>query len=323
MSGRGRKGLLTPPTDRELFRIPGFLQDESGTGAFAIAARKTLHEWPLSRVELVELAFPDSDADPGIPARRVVKSQLCAASVETAFYRFIGARTADGGILPGAVRLPRFLGASYAADLETDWLILSYEEGEPESWDGLSRGQIRSRARELSRAFQSFALEGVPVFTDWSRHERFAADMDRIFPALTEEREGEGGLDEEAAAELRRWIDGPAKDCWDSPVGLLHGDLKADNLIRIPGGTVVLDWQRPMKAPLPLEEELSLLLENRAPDPAEENPFRRLACLALSHWYAWAYLTCLPYPFVRSMAVRYAGMGIGSPDGEGERRTNP
>ena len=299
-----KNGLLTPPSDGDLFRIPGFPgRGADGGGTLRIAARTILHEWPLSRVERVDLASAGADS-----VRRcvIVKSQLSVSSVEAAFYRVLRARTEDC-ILPGGIRLPRFLGASFAEDLQTDWTVLSFEEGEAESWDGLTDGEIRTRVRELSRAFQSFAKEDVPVFADWSRHERFAADMERIFPALVS-RDGEGGLDESTS--LRRLIEGPLRSCWDSPVGLLHGDLKADNLIRTPGGgTVVLDWQRPMKAPLPLEEELSLLLENRPPDSAP-TPFRRLACLTLSHWYAWACLTCLPYPFVRGMAVRYAEMSL-------------
>ena len=319
---RDDRKLLTPPTDAELLRVPGVLPENlrNGRNTAAVVRRTVLHEWPLSRVELAELAelaWPNSAADPGLPVRRVVKSQLCVSSVEAAFYRIAYARgeargeaaeQGRGRALSDGIRLPGFLGASWSADLETDWLILSCEEGEPASWDGLTDEQIRSRVRELSRAFQVLA-DGAPVFTDWSRHERFAADMDRIFPVLLDGEDG-AGLDGASAAELRAWIEGPAGDCWDSPVGLLHGDLKADNLIRTGAReTVVLDWQRPMKAPLPLEEELSLLLENRSPAPAADpTPFRRLACLTLCHWYAWAFRTCLPVPFVRSMAVHYASL---------------
>ena len=308
---REDRNLLTPPTDAELLLIPGVLPD-SRRGNWQIADRTVLHEWPLSRVELAELSESAESEPPARPVRRiVVKSQSAEASVEAAFYRIACARDAEkrrGRALSDGIRLPRFLGASYSADLETDWLILSCEEGEDESWDGLTDDVIRTRVRELSRAFQVLS-DGAPVFADWSRHERFAADMDRILPALLDGEDG-AGPDGASVSELRKWIEGPAKDCWDAPIGLLHGDLKADNLIRTRAGeTVVLDWQRPLKAPLPLEEELSLLLENRSPAPAAApTPFRRLACLTLCHWYAWAYRTCLPFPFVRAMAVKYAAL---------------
>ncbi|MBQ3860317.1 MAG: hypothetical protein II779_07300, partial [Clostridia bacterium] len=62
----------------------------------------------------------------------------------------------------------------------------------------------------------------------------------------------------------------------------------------------------PMRAPLPLEEELSLLLTR--PESRSSGPFHRLACAAEAHWYAWAWRTCLPWPFVRMTAVKYARM---------------
>ena len=310
MPHKDRK-ILTPPTDAELLRIPGALPDNR-RGTWRVTGRTVLHEWPLSRVELAELSELAEPGSSARPVRRiVVKSQSAVSSVEAAFYRIACAGDAEKGrgrALSDGIRLPGFLGASFSADLETDWLILSCEEGEPESWDGLTDDEIRTRVRELSRAFQVLS-DGAPVFADWSRHERFAADMDGILPALLDGEDG-AGLDGASASELRKWIEGPARICWDSPVGLLHGDLKADNLIRTRAGeTVVLDWQRPLKAPLPLEEELSLLLENRSPAPAAApTPFRRLACLTLCHWYAWACRTCLPFPFVRAMAVKYAAL---------------
>lgn len=282
-----RQGLLTLPEDGDLLRIPGFLPEGAGS-AFT---RRLLHEWPLSRVELAE--FPDL---PGSP-RRIVKSQLAETSVEGAFYRFAG------GIPDrerGMLGLPERLGEGGTEN--TGWLILSFEDGEAEDWSGLDENALRTRVRELVRAVNRAFGDSAPVFTDWSAPERLAEDLESDLPVLRQ-----GGLDPDADKAVRRWIGKEAAACWDAPVGLLHGDLKADNLIRRGERTVVLDWQRPARGPLPLEEELSLLLENR--EPEKPGPFTTLACLYLAHWYAWAWRTCLPWPFVLSQAVRYAAEG--------------
>lgn len=283
-----RQGLLTLPEDGDLLRIPGFLPE----GADAAFTRRLLREWPLSRVELAE--FPDL---PGSP-RRIVKSQRTVTSVEGAFYRY-----AEG--IPdrerGMIRLPERLGEGGAE--ETGWLILSFEDGEAEDWRGLDENAVRTRVREIVLAVNRTFGDSAPVFTDWSAPEKPAEDLESDLPVLRR-----GGLDPEAETAVRRWIGKEAAACWDAPVGLLHGDLKADNLIRQGERTAVLDWQRPARGPLPLEEELSLLLENR--EPEKPGSFTTLARLYLAHWYARAYRTCLPWPFVLKQAVRYAAEGI-------------
>ena len=170
--------------------------------------------------------------------------------------------------------------------------------------------ETQARVRELSASFQ--LLDGAPVFIDWTDRERFLEDLEADLAALV----SGGGEDPdlltgEERDELFYRIEGDAAVCWaeEIPVGLLHGDLKGDNLlVSGPGGSgvKVIDWQRPMRAPLPLEEELSLLLTR--PEIPSSGPFHRLACAAEVHWYAWAWRTCLPWPFVRMTAVKYARM---------------
>ena len=258
--------------------------------------RRLLHEWPLSRVELA--AFPEL---PGAP-RRIVKTQLALASAEGDFYGF-----ADPVFRKGrdGIRIPELLGREAAGDSE--WLILSHEPGEPEDWSGLSSDGIRERVRRIGAVLQSPEFQNAPVFTDWSTPERFAADLTEDIPALLS-----GGA--ENPERIPAWAAGKGGICWESPSGLLHGDLKADNLLTGEGGTVLLDWQRPMRGPLPLEAELSVLLERGVPEPVSpapaDAPFTALACFSLSHWYAWAWRTCLPWPFVLGQAVKYAEAGL-------------
>ena len=193
--------------------------------------------------------------------------------------------------------------------------MLPYAEGEPEEWGSLSDGGVRERSRELNALFRE--LDGAPVFADWSRHELFAADIREILPSLARGKDNPRGLTEDGIGRLLRWTEEDARALWSDgiPVGLNHGDLKGDNLILSPGGrgsSYVIDWQRPLCAPLPLEPALSLLLVRPDTDAANQlsDPFFRLACALEMRWYAWAWQTCLPWPFVRAMAVKYAGMCI-------------
>ncbi|MBQ3637783.1 MAG: aminoglycoside phosphotransferase family protein [Clostridia bacterium] len=295
-----RKGLLELPDPREVEALVGFVP----------AGRRTLHEWPLSCVELISSEpFGGEEAERGADYR-ILKSQLARASAEGAFYRY--AKKIGGHPLlldlPECGEKAGSAGAKSAGG--TEWLVLPYCPGKAEDWTALSNEALRARVRELSASFRP--LDGAPVFIDWTDRGRFLEDLEADLAALV----SGGGEDPdlltgEERDELFRRIERDAAVCWSEeiPVGLLHGDLKGDNLlVSGPGGSnvKVIDWQRPMRAPLPLEEELSLLLTR--PESRSSGSFHRLACAAEAHWYAWAWRTCLPWPFVRANAVKYARM---------------
>ena len=296
-----KNGLLTVPEDGDLLRIPGFCPAGIPEGEDTVRVVRTLlHEWPLSRVELAE--FPDLPGAPG----RIVKTQLSAASAEGEFYRYAGPRFRGSR---GGLRMPELLGRAAFGDCEC--LILSREAGEPEDWSGLTSDGIRERVRRIGAVLQLPDSERAPVFTDWSTPERFSADLWEDVPALLT-----GGVcDPERIPER---AERGCAACWEAPVGLLHGDLKADNLLTAGDDAVLLDWQRPARGPLPLEEELSVLLERGLPEDGKPggalfsagNRFAALACFFEAHWYAWAWRTCLPWPFVLGQAVRYAEAGL-------------
>ena len=107
---------------------------------------------------------------------------------------------------------------------------------------------------------------------------------------------GSGMGEEEQHARLA-WTE-QAK-CGDAV--LLHGDLKGENVIPTGDGVVLLDWQRPILGPETLEEELALLLSDRE----SWGEGAALARFVMGYWYAWAYRTCLPYPFVLGMAKKH------------------
>ena len=239
-----------------------------------VRRRERLHSWPLSLVERVETGD-------GVC---ILKTQLACASVESAFY--------------AAVAHPRLLRPLYAGRSgNSEILILPFLEGPTEDWSAWTDERIRRRVRALRGEFSG--LDGAPVFFDYSRREQFADAL-----AADEETLRQGGLRPEELAALRAWLDGPGSACWDAPVGLLHGDLKGENLL---DGRLI-DWQRPMRGPLPLEEGIALQLAGRLPTAGD--PFAALTLLHHAHWYAWAFVHCLPFPVERDQAVALARQGL-------------
>ena len=311
-----RCGLMELPDSPELASLTGGrLEERTGD-------RRVLHEWPLSRVEEAVLSLPPEQdrtehAGEKETVRYIVKSQVAGASSECGFYRRYGGFVSEGG----AFFIPEAVGIGCSDDFgtvptgaepeRTDWLILPLLEGTTEDWSAMTDGEIRARVRQVNGAFRTKDFEDAPVFTDWRTHGRFAEDLGEDFQVFAK-----GGLSDEEAEAARDLIREGLKDCWDATVGLLHGDLKGENLLTLTetdgtqrqrGRTAVLDWQRPIRAPLPLEEELSLLLSDRGESgEGEKSAFRRLACLSLAHWYALAYRRWIPYPFVCGMAGKYA-----------------
>ncbi len=231
-----------------------------------IADRTPVHAWPLSKVERLS-------TEKGVFA---LKTQLAAASVERAFY--------------AAAKHPVLLSPAAAGDCgDCGFLLLPWADGEPEVWDSLTDGEVRRRVRELSGVFQTFG--DVPVWRSYTSEDDIRdtlADLRAVWPA---EKSG-------ALSTLEVWAERVGLPCLRRDTGLVHGDLKAENLV----GGFVLDWQRPMRAPLFLEEETALLLSGRDGAGAEAS----FAAFVLAGWFARAYRRFLPWPFVRGEAVRYA-----------------
>ena len=251
-------GLLTVLANEDLSRLLG--ED--------IKTRTSIHAWPLSRVDKIETAT----------RTYALKTQLSSSSVERQFYRAVNSPLLLSPVLEGEI-------------CSCDFLLLPWLDCPSESWEGLSDYGVRARVREVSAATQEFA--SAPVYFDYSSPALLLDAFHDIKSTLTD-----GGFSAEEADKLESWLAGDAHICYTGEIGLLHGDLKPENL----KGSIVLDWQRPMRAPLILEEELALRLTERN----SSGNAAALASFVLSHWYAHAYTRFLPYPFVRSAAIQYA-----------------
>ena len=235
-----------------------------------IVERTVLHEWPLSRIERLK-----TEAGGTV----ILKTQRAEASVERDFYR--------------RVRHPSLLRPLADGSLDgEDWMALPDLGDTAEDWSSLTDGEIRTRVRGWQRVIAEYG--DAPAFFDLSTPEKLTALTDELLPVLTEDEEGARDLAQKVRERLGAW--------YDAPTGLLHGDLKGENILASAEGSFVIDWQRPLLGPLPLEEELALLLAGR--ESAEVHA--GLARLFLACWYGWAWKTCLPVPFVRGMAQKYA-----------------
>ncbi len=264
-----KNGLLTIPEDGTIAAMWGR----------AIRERAVLHEWPLSRVE--RISFDDGRT-------AILKTQLREASAERAIYR--------------AVRDPSIL--EPLADGEEDgcdWMLLPDLGEAHEDWGGLTDEAIRDRVRALSRIICRIDGDGIPVFFDFSSPELLARACVSILPTLEE-----AGMTAEELARLLDWAERDAPLLWDAPVVLLHGDLKGENVIPRENGPILIDWQRPMRGPAPLDEALALLLAGRV----SRDRYAPLAAFVMGFWYAWAYKTCLPYPFVLGMGKKHMKAAI-------------
>lgn len=236
-----------------------------------ILRREKLHHWPLSYVELVTL---------GNGRRVVYKAQRAAASVENAFYE--------------AVKAPFLLEPLFLAQGE-GWaaLALPYIEIPPKR--PLSSQARREAAGRWSGLLQTLP-DDVPIYFDIGTPEKLAALLEDACQALPPE-------EKEAADCLRRWAEGELRRCYEGqPIGLLHGDLTDGNVVTDGEKLLwILDWQRPMRGPLPLET--ALVLQNAGEE--EPGPFGRMALVSHFLWYAYAYRHLLPLPPVLETARDY------------------
>jgi Phosphotransferase enzyme family len=210
-----------------------------------IVDRRTIHEWPLSVVQRVQL-------EDGCTL--VYKSQR-PPTVEMAFYD-----RAFSSLLPGH----RSLGKLGDCDIMTlDWIdapLLSTIATQPAEMAEHGRRVIDEIAK-----ITAIDDGDVPVYLDvgtidaWSANARNALHkmrtlvIDRRFASLT--------LD--AVDRLTTWSEhDDVLDAIAANPRVTHGDLKGDQVFVTETGYRVIDWQRPLIAPAEIDL-VSLLVEQQ------------------------------------------------------------
>lgn len=209
-------------------------EDEELAGILGspVAERTLLHEWPLSCVQRV---FTEDGK------RYIYKAQL-PPTLEDEFYS-----RARSPLLASA----RPLGRSG----ETMAMIMEEIDAPRLDKSAPDEDEVARIAAELTRRIAGMG-EGLPAMMDirdeggWSAFIGSALDDVRALIAEGSFRK----MDSAAADDLAHLAEGRRlRDVFRMPMGYVHGDLKADIILVVPGGYLVLDWQRPLRGPVALD----------------------------------------------------------------------
>ena len=231
-----------------------------------IISREKLHQWPLSYVEKITLKNN---------TRFVYKSQHSASSVEKEFY--------------SKIKMPFLASPIYSGTYENcDIMILPYLDypvlGE------VSETEFEKIVLNISRSIQDFS--DMPVFFDLSSIEQLTQIIDDVCIIF----EGKG--EEQNITVLKNWISKKAHNCYDNQqIGNVHGDLnKANILIENGEPRYILDWQRPMAAPITLESALAFRTAGYDAVKKYGN-FGILAVICHFIWYSYACKEFMPFVY--------------------------
>lgn len=149
-----------------------------------------------------------------------------------------------------------------------DMLIFPYCPSSPAAPPSASEVKmLTAQCREALRD-----VGGMPIFFDLSSGDRMISQTESACLSAL----GSGG---QALRPLFHWMETRIPRLYaGQPIGIIHGDLNVSNLIT-EGGDLryILDWQRPMLAPLALEQALALRLAGYESEDGDWGSLRRSA----------------------------------------------
>lgn len=202
-----------------------------------IVERSSLHEWPLSSVELLKTA----------PGQRWVYKSQTRPSVEAKFYE-----NASSPILLSCTRIESPLpGHSH--------LLLPYFSAPQLEAKQLTVQEVLSLGQELHSEIS--AIQGdLPVYLDIGTAERWHEQLATLLKELEYLRSRE--IFQFLSLEDIRKLDklGQSQEIlstFDSPA-YLHGDLSGKNVFVSGENFKVIDWQRPLRGPIDLDRAILL-----------------------------------------------------------------
>lgn len=210
-----------------------------------LRGRKTLHEWPLSCVQKLML----------LDGRHWVYKSCHLPTVEAEFY--------------ARARSPLLVSAQQIY-CQGDYVCLLIPWIDAPRLADLSLSPQRALATGRSLLAQIAAIEGeLPYFLELHSLEHWAELSYQILGSLTRLLEA-GKLHEVDAHALNSlqsvlWQK-PILDLLEQEVGLVHRDLRGENIFLCADGWRVIDWQYPIFAPRSLD--WVSLLESCGMDPA-------------------------------------------------------
>jgi hypothetical protein len=208
-----------------------------------ILERTTIHDWPLSCVQLLRLA----------DGRRIIyKSQLRAISVEPDFFTAVN-RDQSGVSRRSRSLLPR--AETLRPLVNSVGMLFEYIEAPRLEDLQLNEAEILEHGDRLLSELHQFPAE-MPVIIDISSIEKWLEYAEDTFSMMyTLIKNGKYRLTEPAMIqELTAWSNSKAiRDAFQAPPVLNHRDLGWDNVFVTPQGYKVIDWQRPARGPAELD----------------------------------------------------------------------
>jgi hypothetical protein len=229
-----------------------------------ILQRETIHEWPLSTVQRLTCA----------DGQRLIYKSQSAATLEARFYE-----QARSPLLPRARSLGRLNGC--------ETMLLEFIEGERLADRRLAPRELLELGRRV--AGEIAAIQGdVPVYTDISTSDLWRAFVEATVQKL--ERLIVDGVftkyERAMVQDLRRWAqEASVLRTIDEQAALCHGDLNAGNILFVGDQIMLIDWQRPRRAPR--DTDLAYLLHGQRLDPYQYvgRESAQIYEFLLAHWF--------------------------------------
>lgn len=209
----------------------------------AILERTTLHEWPLSCVQLLRLADYSS---------LIYKSQLQATSVEPDFFAAVQRDSARYA----RIYRPRLPHARQLGTLHNS-VVMAFEYIDAPRLDDftLDETAILDHGNRLLAEIRQFPVD-LPVYTDISTLDKWTPFVEETLSKLTNLiSSGQFRLIPSAAIQdMVKWSHSEAiLATLQSPPALNHHDLGGDNIFVTREGYKFIDWQRPVRGPAELD----------------------------------------------------------------------
>jgi hypothetical protein len=253
-----------------------------------IKTREKLHHWPLSFVE--KIVLQDGTA-------LVYKSQQIESTVEPQFYQ-----TAKMNVTAAPFLLCPIWSGVYDNCSIMLLPYIHYPTMEGIAKDAAALDKIVSSISKQLQILKNVRLNDgtvnngivdgtvndIPVFFDLSSPEKLQALTGEACTVL--------GNSQSDTSLLRKWVKEKSHNCYDDQeIGYVHGDLSGQNILVENGKPrYILDWQRPLLAPLKLENALAQLLAGHNVLQSYGD-FGRMALLCQIIWYTTAYKKWIPF----------------------------
>jgi len=213
---------------------------------FKIVQRQTIHQWPNSCVQKVEM-------EDG--SKWIYKSQS-GITIESSFYE-----KAHSPILPRARTLWK--------DSWYSCMLIEYLDAPVMGQLKTSETKLLEISSELVEAIAD--IEGdYPVLLDIRSYSQWCVMATETLGKLRKliKEKHQYGSGPEDIASIEKTVCSPLlESCFSGKTGLIHGDLNGGNLFQHQGGYKIIDWQSCKLAPIELDQ--ANFLSRQGVDPAK------------------------------------------------------